>query len=149
MPNSSLPRKKGSSRLKAWTWSWWNSPTRRTAWPRRAHKLDLGAFGTTAPLVHIAKGADIRIIGGVMGEDAAIIATPENAKIIKTIADFKGKKVATVRLATGDAVFRGALDEAGLELEDRRADLRVKEPAGRACGGEVRAGGCRGHLGPA
>ena len=28
----------------------------------RAGKLDLGAFGTTAPLVHIAKGADIRII---------------------------------------------------------------------------------------
>ena len=41
----------------------------------RAGKLDLGAFGTTAPLVHISKGAEIRIIGGVMGEDAAIVTT--------------------------------------------------------------------------
>ena len=94
----------------------------------RAHKLDLGAFGTTAPLVHIAKGADIRIIGGVMGEDAAIIATPENAKIIKTIADFKGKKVATVRLATGDAVFRGALDEAGLNWKTDVQIFELKNP---------------------
>jgi len=47
----------------------------------RADKLDLGAFGTTAPLVHIAKGADISIIGGVMGEDAAIVVKPENENL--------------------------------------------------------------------
>ena len=78
--------------------------------------------------MHIAKGADIRIIGGVMGEDAAIIATPEHAKIIKTIADFKGKKVATVRLATGDAVFRGALDEAGLNWKTDVQIFELKNP---------------------
>jgi NitT/TauT family transport system substrate-binding protein len=90
----------------------------------RADKLDLGAFGTTAPLVHIAKGADITIIGGVMGEDAAIVVKPENASIIKTIPDLKGKKVATVRLATGDAVLRGALNDAGI---DWKKDLQIFE----------------------
>ena len=94
----------------------------------RAGKLDLGAFGTTAPLVHISKDADIRIIGGVMGEDASIIATPENAKTIKTVADLKGKKVATVRLATGDAVFRGALEEAGLNWKTDVQIFELKSP---------------------
>ena len=94
----------------------------------RAGKLDLGAFGTTAPLVHISTGADIRIIGGVMGEDAAIIATPENAKTIKTVADLKGKKVATVRLATGDAVFRGALEQVGLNWKTDVQIFELKSP---------------------
>jgi NitT/TauT family transport system substrate-binding protein len=94
----------------------------------RAGKLDLGAFGTTAPLVHIAKGADIRIIGGVMGEDAAIITTAENAKTLKTIADLKGKKIATVRLATGDAVFRGALDDAGINWKTDLQIFELKNP---------------------
>lgn len=95
----------------------------------RAGKLDLGAFGTTAPLVHIAKGADIRIIGGVMGEDAAIITTPEAAKTIRTIPDLKGKKVATVRLATGDAVLRGALDDAGLNWKTDLQIFELKSPS--------------------
>ncbi len=94
----------------------------------RAGKLDLGAFGTTAPLVHIAKGADIRIIGGVMGEDAAIITTAANAPGIKTIADLKGKKIATVRLATGDAVLRGALDDAGLSWKTDVQIFELKNP---------------------
>jgi NitT/TauT family transport system substrate-binding protein len=94
----------------------------------RAGKLDLGAFGTTAPLVHIAKGADIRIIGGVMGEDAAIFTTAENAKTIKTITDLKGKKIATVRLATGDAVLRGALDDAGLNWKTDVQIFELKNP---------------------
>ena len=90
----------------------------------RAKKLDIGAFGTTAPLVHIAKGADLRIIGGVMGEDAAIITTQEKGAIIKTVKDLKGKKVATVRLASGDAVLRAALHRAGI---DWRKDVQIFE----------------------
>ena len=31
----------------------------------RAGKLDAGAFGSLAPLIHIAQGADIRVIGGI------------------------------------------------------------------------------------
>jgi NitT/TauT family transport system substrate-binding protein len=94
----------------------------------RAGKLDLGAFGTTAPLVHISKGADLRIIGGVMGEDAAIIATAANAATIKGVADLKGKKVATVRLATGDAVFRGALKAVGLDWKKDVEIFELKNP---------------------
>jgi len=90
----------------------------------RAGQLDLGAFGTTAPLVHIAKGADLRIIGGVMGEDVAVITTKEKAAGVKSVADLKGRKVATVRLASGDAVLRGALTKAGL---DWRKDLEIFE----------------------
>lgn len=93
----------------------------------RADKLDLGAFGTTAPLVHIAKGADISIIGGVMGEDAAIVVRPES--VIKSITDLKGKKVATVRLATGDAVVRGALYDAGINWKTDLQIFELKTPS--------------------
>jgi NitT/TauT family transport system substrate-binding protein len=87
-------------------------------------KLDIGAFGTTAPLVHYARGADLKIIGGIMGEDAAIIVKPENAASVRTIGDLKGKKIATIRLATGDAVLRGALNQAAL---DWRKDVQIFE----------------------
>ncbi len=90
----------------------------------RADKLDVGAFGTTAPLAHIAKGADLRIIAGIMGEDASIITTAADAAKVRNVADLKGKKVATVRLATGDAVLRGALKDAGI---DWKTDLQVFE----------------------
>jgi NitT/TauT family transport system substrate-binding protein len=90
----------------------------------RAGKLDLGAFGTTAPLVHIAKGANLRIIGGVMGEDAALVTTAANASGVKSVRDLKGKKVATVRLATGDAVLRGALEKVHI---DWKKDLQIFE----------------------
>jgi NitT/TauT family transport system substrate-binding protein len=66
-----------------------------------AGKLDIGAFGTTAPVAHIAKGAKIKIIGGIMGGDAALIATPANAAKIASVADLRGKKIATVRMASG------------------------------------------------
>ncbi|MBI2311160.1 MAG: ABC transporter substrate-binding protein [Betaproteobacteria bacterium] len=89
-----------------------------------ANKLDIGAFGTTAPLVHYARGADLKIIGGIMGGDAAIVVKPENAAAIKGIGDLKGKKIATVRLATGDAVLRGALKDAKL---DWRRDVQIFE----------------------
>lgn len=94
----------------------------------RAGQLDIGAFGTTAPLVHIAKGADIRIIGGIMGQDAAIITTAEKAFVIRKIADLKGKKVATVRLASGDAVLRGALNKAGIDWKKELEIFELKNP---------------------
>lgn len=93
-----------------------------------ANKLDIGAFGTTAPLVHYAKGADLRIIGGIMGEDAALIVKPENADTIKTIADLRGKKIATIRLATGDAVLRGALHDEKLSWKNDVQLFELKNP---------------------
>jgi NitT/TauT family transport system substrate-binding protein len=94
----------------------------------RAGKIDIGAFGTTAPLVHISQGADLRIIGGIMGEDAAVIARPDNASSIRTVVDLKGKKVATVRLATGDAVLRGALYKEGINWKTDLQIFELKNP---------------------
>lgn len=94
----------------------------------RAGRLDVGAFGTTAPLVHIARGADIQLIGGIMGEDAAIVTTAANANKVKAIADLRGKKVATVRLASGDAVVRGALSKAGVDWKREVEIFELKNP---------------------
>jgi NitT/TauT family transport system substrate-binding protein len=94
----------------------------------RAGKLDVGAFGTTAPLVHISRGADLQVIGGVMGEDAAIVVTAANAGRVKRVTDLKGKKVATVRLASGDAVLRGALSRAGIDWQRDLEIFELKNP---------------------
>jgi NitT/TauT family transport system substrate-binding protein len=94
----------------------------------KAAKIDVGAFGTTAPLVHVSKGTDLRIIGGIMGEDAAIVTTPANAGKIKAVADLRGKKIATVRLASGDAVLRGALHDAGIDWKKDVQIFELKNP---------------------
>lgn len=94
----------------------------------RAHKLDVAAFGTSAPLLHISKGADLRIIGGVMGEDASVFTTKDKAHSIHSIADLKGKKIATVRLASGDAILRGALAEAGIDWQKDVQLFELKNP---------------------
>lgn len=94
----------------------------------RAGQLDVGAFGTTAPLVHIAKGAEIQVIGGVMGQDAALITTAANAARVQKVTDLKGKKVATVRLASGDAVLRGALNQAGIDWKTEVEIFELKNP---------------------
>jgi NitT/TauT family transport system substrate-binding protein len=94
----------------------------------RAGKLDFGTFGATAPLFHIAKGADIRIVGGIHNEDAALIATPEKAVQIKSVADLKGKKIAVVRLSSGDAALRGKLLELGLDPVKDVQIFEIKSP---------------------
>jgi NitT/TauT family transport system substrate-binding protein len=94
-----------------------------------AGKLDVGAFGTTAPVAHIAKGAKIKIIGGIMGGDAALIATPANAGKISSVSDLKGKKIATVRMASGDAVLRGALKDKGINWKSDVQIFELKNPA--------------------
>ena len=94
-----------------------------------AGKLDVGAFGTTAPVAHLAKGTKIKIIGGIMGGDAALVATPANAGKIASVADLKGKKVATVRMASGDAVLRGALKDKGINWKTDLQIFELKNPA--------------------
>ncbi len=89
-----------------------------------AGKLDTGSFGTTAPVAHASKGTKLKIIGGIMGEDASIIAKPEIAAGLSDLKNLKGKKIATVRMASGDAVLRGALKDAGL---DWRTDVQIFE----------------------
>lgn len=94
-----------------------------------AGKLDTGAFGTTAPVAHIARGAKLKIIGGIMGGDAAVITTAPNASKVTKVADLKSKKIATVRMASGDAVLRGALKDAGLNWKSDVQIFELKNPA--------------------
>lgn len=89
-----------------------------------AGKLDAGSFGTAAPLTFISKGTDFTIFGGQQTEGAAIVALPDKATKLTDLNSFKNKTVATVRLATGDVVFRGALVQAGI---DWKKDLTIKE----------------------
>ncbi|MDR1359340.1 MAG: ABC transporter substrate-binding protein [Deltaproteobacteria bacterium] len=94
----------------------------------RAGKTDVGGFGTVAPLLQISTGADLRIIGGLMGEDTSIITTVEKVGGVKSLADLKGKKIATIRLATGDAVLRGGLHRDGLSWKDDVQIFELKSP---------------------
>jgi NitT/TauT family transport system substrate-binding protein len=94
----------------------------------RAGKLDFGAFGATAPLFHIAKDADIRIVGGIHDEDAGLITTAKNAETIHSVLDLKGKKVAVVRLSSGDAALRGRLLEVGLIPGQDVQIVEIKSP---------------------
>jgi NitT/TauT family transport system substrate-binding protein len=84
----------------------------------RAEKLDAGAFGTATPLAHISRGEDALIIAGIMGQDSMYITTPEKAGTVKSVADLKGKKIAVVRLASGDVVLRWALQNKGIDLKE-------------------------------
>ncbi|ENO85927.1 ABC transporter substrate-binding protein [Thauera linaloolentis] len=94
-----------------------------------AGKLDTGAFGTTGPIAHLSKGTKLKIIGGIMGGDAALVTTQAGAEQVKTIADLKGKKVATVRMASGDAVLRGALKDSGLNWKTDLEIFELKNPS--------------------
>ena len=95
----------------------------------KARKLDVGTFGTAAPLLFIARGtADFTIFGGMMIGGQAIIVKPENAANLKNLANFKGKKVGLGKLSTGDVIFRGALLKAGI---DPYKDLQIVEFGGQ------------------
>jgi NitT/TauT family transport system substrate-binding protein len=89
-----------------------------------AGKLDAGSFGTAPPLTFISKGVDVTIFGGQMSEGHGIVARPEKADQFRDLKNYKGKTIATVRLQTGDVVFRGGLHAAGI---DWKKDVTIKE----------------------
>jgi len=94
-----------------------------------AGKLDIIAMGSTAPAVYIAKGTDLKYIGGLMGEGAAVIAKPERADELSNIKNFMGKTIATVRMSTGDVVFRNALHDAGINWSTDVTIQELKSPS--------------------
>jgi NitT/TauT family transport system substrate-binding protein len=94
-----------------------------------AGKLDIIAMGSTAPAVYIAKGIDLKYIGGLMGEGAAVIAKPERADELSNIKNFMGKTIATVRMSTGDVVFRNALHDAGINWSTDVTIQELKSPS--------------------
>jgi NitT/TauT family transport system substrate-binding protein len=85
----------------------------------KAEKLDVGTFGTTAPLLFISKGSEFTFIGGMMIGGQAIITRPERLAELsgKDLKVYKGKKIGLVKLSTGDVVFRGALKKAGIDVK--------------------------------
>ena len=94
----------------------------------RAKKLDVGTFGTAAPLLFIARGVDFTVFGGMMIGGQAIIVKPENAGKFRNLANFKGARVGLGKLSTGDVIFRGALKKAGV---DPYKDLKIIEFGGQ------------------
>ncbi|HWR40225.1 MAG TPA: ABC transporter substrate-binding protein [Patescibacteria group bacterium] len=94
----------------------------------KSGKLDTGAFGTAAPQVFISKGTPFVDIGGMQSEGHAVITKPENADQFKNLEGFIGKKVATVRLATGDAVWRSALHKAGIDWKNQLTIQELDSP---------------------
>jgi NitT/TauT family transport system substrate-binding protein len=91
-----------------------------------AGKFDLASAGTAAPLTFISKGVPFIIVGGLMGEGTVIQVNADSATKIHSINDFKGKKIATVRLATGDVILRGQL--AKHHLLDKVELVEFKSP---------------------
>lgn len=81
----------------------------------KAGQVDIGTFGSAAPLLFISQGTDFTIFGGMMIGGQAIITKPDRVAELKTLQNYKGKKIALVKLSTGDVVFRLALKRAGLD----------------------------------
>jgi NitT/TauT family transport system substrate-binding protein len=81
----------------------------------KAGQLDIGTFGSAAPLLFISQGVEFTIFGGMMIGGQAILTRPERLSELKTLENYRGKKVALVKLSTGDVVFRLALKKAGLD----------------------------------
>ncbi len=85
----------------------------------KANKLDVGTFGTTAPILFITKGSEFTFIGGMMIGGQAIIARPERLAELsgKNLKVYRGKKIGLVKLSTGDVIFKGALKKAGIDYK--------------------------------
>ncbi|GFN31425.1 ABC transporter substrate-binding protein [Paenibacillus xylaniclasticus] len=88
-------------------------------------KIDIGvSFGTAGPLTFISKGSEFSIIGGHLSGGTAIFAREEDKEQYKTIEGYRGKRIGTVRLYTGDIVLRTALSAAGI---DWKKDVELTE----------------------
>lgn len=95
-----------------------------------AGKLDVGSFGVSAPLAFMAKGADVVVIGGQNSGACALVCDPARYDELKDINNYKGKKIASVRLSTADVIFRGALLDAGIDWRKGDAEMiEMESPA--------------------
>ena len=70
------------------------------------------------------------VIGGMQTEGHGIIAKPENRGRFKTPQGFIGAKVATVRLASGDAIWRYGLTKAGVDRKNQVTIQELDSPGG-------------------
>lgn len=71
-----------------------------------------------------SKGAEIRVLAGAANGGSSILLRPESG--IKTLADFRGKKIATPQLGnTQDVQLRALLTEQGFRVTQTGGDVYV------------------------
>ncbi len=87
----------------------------------QAGKIDVGvSFGTAGPLTFISQGSDFSIIGGHLSGGSPVYAKkrkPGSVQDDRRVS--REKKVGTLRLYTGDIVFRSALSQAGIDWKKK------------------------------
>lgn len=95
----------------------------------QAGKLDVGTFGTTAPLKFIANGSQFTLFGGQMENGGSgLVTKPERVNEFRNLKNFRGKKIATVRLSTADVVFRAALQQVGVDWKKDMTLVEMESP---------------------
>ncbi len=91
-------------------------------------KVDIAvSFGTAAPLTYVTNGADFTFLGGYISGGMPVYAISDLE--YTGLESFVGKKVATARMYTPDIVWRGAMMEAGYDLEKDVTILEFKKPS--------------------
>jgi len=90
-------------------------------------QLDAGVLGFTNALTWSSKGADLKVVGGAQMGFHSILVKGDST--IKTVADLKGKRLATQKPgSTADVVLNGVtLKQAGLTKDDIK--MTYVEPA--------------------
>ena len=88
-----------------------------------ADQIDVAWVGSTPPIFGAAGDANFKIVAAVQERDKRenSILVPKGSKL-KSVKDLKGKKVALGRGTSAQGVLIKTLKEAGLELEDVRAN---------------------------
>ncbi len=84
-----------------------------------AGAVDIGLVGDSPYLFDFANGSDLQIVSAVTygdGSSVAIIVPPGSS--IRTVADLKGKRVATGKISIGHYLLLRALESAGLTTKD-------------------------------
>ena len=108
----------------------------------QAGKINVGVnYGTAAPLTFVSKGADFTIFGGYVSGGMPLYA--QESFEYKGLESFVGKKIGTARMYTPDILFRGAMVEAGYDLEKDVTLVEFKKPSevlAAVVSGEVDAG---------
>lgn len=84
----------------------------------QSENLDVLPLGIIPTVSSIAQGAELRIIGGTISEGGQAIIKEENRDSIKSIDDFKGRKIAVVQAETAHMYAEYYMVEKGIDLEE-------------------------------
>jgi len=84
-----------------------------------AGAVDIGLVGDAPYLFAFVNGSDLQVVGAVTygdGSSVAIVVPPDSP--IRSVADLKGKRVATGKISIGHYLLLRALENAGLTTQD-------------------------------